>query len=260
MTETDNRPESSSETASGDTVDPGEIARFSAMATEWWDPAGKFKPLHRLNPVRLAYIRDQLCRRYDRDPRSLTALEGLRVLDIGCGGGLVSEPLCRMGATVTGIDASEQNIAIASLHAGEAGLSITYRAATAEDMAAQGREFDAVIALEVVEHVARVPLFLACCAGLTKPGGVLIMSTLNRTAKSFLFAIVGAEYVLRWLPHGTHSWEKFLRPSELAEGLEANGVSVADLSGVAYNPISDDWHLSRDMAVNYMLCAEKAAD
>lgn len=260
MTETPEHREANSESAAAGTIDPEEIARFSALAEEWWDPTGKFKPLHRLNPVRMGYIRDQLCAAFDRDPRSLRALEGLNILDIGCGGGLVSEPLCRMGATVTGIDAASKNIATASIHAEQGGLAIDYRAMTAEDLAAEGNTFDAVTALEIVEHVADVRLFLSSCAALVKPGGRLVMSTLNRTAKSFVFAIVGAEYVLRWLPRGTHQWEKFLRPSELTEGLEGAGLSVFDLTGVAYNPLSDDWHLSRDMAVNYMLCAEKVAE
>jgi 2-polyprenyl-6-hydroxyphenyl methylase/3-demethylubiquinone-9 3-methyltransferase len=259
MAETDKRPDERPDGPPGGTIDPEEIARFSALAAEWWNPAGKFKPLHRLNPVRLAYIRDHLCGRFDRDPKSLQSLEGLKILDIGCGGGLVAEPLCRMGADVTGIDASDKNIATASVHADEGGLSIDYRATTAEALAAAGVEFDAVIALEVVEHVARVPLFLSSCAALIKPDGALIMSTLNRTAKSFLMAIVGAEYVLRWLPRGTHQWEKFIRPSELTEGVEATGLSVANLTGATYNPLNDDWRLSRDMAVNYMLYAEKEA-
>jgi 2-polyprenyl-6-hydroxyphenyl methylase/3-demethylubiquinone-9 3-methyltransferase len=259
MSETDNRPDEHPDGPARGTIDPEEIARFSALAAEWWDPVGKFKPLHRLNPVRLAYIRDHLCDRFDRDPRSLRSVEGLKILDIGCGGGLVTEPLCRMGADITGIDASDKNIATASVHAKEGGLSIDYLTTTAEEMAAAGPGFDAVVALEIVEHVADVPLFLSSCAALVKPGGALIMSTLNRTAKSYVFAIVGAEYVLRWLPRGTHQWEKFLRPSELTEGLEANRLTVRDLTGVAYNPLNDDWHLSRDLAVNYMLYAEKEA-
>ena len=253
---------SSTDTAdhsSSGTIDPDEIARFSALAAEWWDPTGKFKPLHRLNPVRLAYIRDNLCARFDRDNRSLRSLEGLKILDIGCGGGLVAEPLCRLGAQVTGIDASEKNIATASVHADEAELVIDYRATTAEDLAKEATEFDAVIALEIVEHVVQVPLFLSSCAALTRPGGALIMSTLNRTAKSYLMAIVGAEYILGWLPRGTHQWDKFLRPSELAEGIATAGLSVTDLTGVAYNPLKDEWHPSRDMSVNYMLYAEKNA-
>ena len=257
MTEMPNHRDDKTGGTIAGTIDPDEIARFSAMAEEWWDPNGKFKPLHRLNPVRMSYIRDQLCAAFDRDPRSLRALEGLKILDIGCGGGLVAEPLCRMGAAVTGIDAAGKNIATASLHAEQVGLKIDYREITAEDLAAEGTIFDAVTALEIVEHVADVPLFLSSCAALVKSDGRLIMSTLNRTAKSFVFAIVGAEYVLRWLPRGTHQWEKFLRPSELTEGLEGTGLSVFDLTGVTYNPLSDDWHLSRDLAVNYMLCAEK---
>ncbi|MDA1324489.1 MAG: bifunctional 2-polyprenyl-6-hydroxyphenol methylase/3-demethylubiquinol 3-O-methyltransferase UbiG [Proteobacteria bacterium] len=256
---TDKRHDDQSADPAGGTVDPEEIARFSALAAEWWNPAGKFKPLHRLNPVRLAYIRDHLCDRFDRDPRSLRSLDGLRILDIGCGGGLVAEPLGRMGADVTGIDASPENIATASVHAKEGGLSIDYRATTAEEISAAGGQFDAVIALEIVEHVARVPLFLASCAALIRPGGALIMSTLNRTAKSYLMAIVGAEYILRWLPRGTHQWEKFLRPSELTGGVETSGLSVTDLTGATYNPLNDEWRLSRDMAVNYMLYAEKDA-
>ncbi|MDA0652094.1 MAG: bifunctional 2-polyprenyl-6-hydroxyphenol methylase/3-demethylubiquinol 3-O-methyltransferase UbiG [Proteobacteria bacterium] len=256
---TDKRHDDQSADPAGGTVDPEEIARFSALAAEWWNPAGKFKPLHRLNPVRLAYIRDHLCDRFDRDPRSLRSLDGLRILDIGCGGGLVAEPLGRMGADVTGIDTSPENIATASVHAKEGGLSIDYRATTAEEISAAGGQFDAVIALEIVEHVARVPLFLASCAALIRPGGALIMSTLNRTAKSYLMAIVGAEYILRWLPRGTHQWEKFLRPSELTGGVETSGLSVTDLTGATYNPLNDEWRLSRDMAVNYMLYAEKDA-
>jgi len=257
MIETDNRRKEASDTQAGSTIDPEELARFSALAAEWWDPMGKFRPLHRLNPIRLAYIRDRLCERFGRDPRSLRSLDGLKILDIGCGGGLVAEPLCRMGAEVTGIDASDQNISTASVHAGEGGLSIDYRATTAEEMMAGGSRYDAVIALEVVEHVTQVKLFLSSCAALIEPGGALVMSTLNRTAKSYLMAIVGAEYILRWLPRGTHQWEKFIRPSELTEGLEAAGLAVCGLTGVAYNPLADDWHLSRDMAVNYMLYAEK---
>jgi 2-polyprenyl-6-hydroxyphenyl methylase/3-demethylubiquinone-9 3-methyltransferase len=257
MTEAEIRPIVPQEDAGTGTIDPGEVARFSAMAAEWWDPTGKFKPLHRLNPIRLAYIRDHLCTRFDRDPRSLRSLEDLKILDIGCGGGLVAEPLCRLGAEMTGIDASEKNIATASVHAEEGGLSIDYRATTAEELAASGRTFDAVIALEIVEHVVQVPLFLSSCAALTKPGGSLIMSTLNRTAKSYLMAIVGAEYVLRWLPRGTHQWEKFLRPSELTNGIETTGLTVTDLTGASYNPLTDEWTLSRDLAVNYMLYAEK---
>jgi 2-polyprenyl-6-hydroxyphenyl methylase/3-demethylubiquinone-9 3-methyltransferase len=259
MTDTETLSGSSDDDPAGSTIDPEEIARFSALAAEWWDPTGKFKPLHRLNPMRMAYIRDRLCERFDRDPRSLRSLEGLKILDIGCGGGLVSEPLCRLGADVTGIDASDKNITTASVHAEEGGLSIDYRATSAEELAAAGPGYDAVIALEVVEHVVQVPLFLDSCAKLIKPGGALIMSTLNRTAKSYLMAIVGAEYILRWLPRGTHQWEKFLRPSELTDGVERSGLTVSNLTGSTYNPLTDEWRPSRDLAVNYMLYAEKGA-
>jgi 2-polyprenyl-6-hydroxyphenyl methylase / 3-demethylubiquinone-9 3-methyltransferase len=243
----------------GGTADDAEIARFSALAAEWWDANGKFRPLHRLNPVRLSYIRDRLCARNGRDPGSLRALDGLEVLDVGCGGGLVSEPLARMGARVTGIDASEKNIATAATHAAEGGLSIAYRAMTVEALAAEGRQFDAVVALEIVEHVADTGLFMRACSEVTRPGGALFFATLNRTAKSFLFAIVGAEYVLRWLPRGTHRWDRFVRPSELADGLSAQGATVVDVTGVTYDPLQDEWRLSRDLAVNYMLYAEKPA-
>jgi 2-polyprenyl-6-hydroxyphenyl methylase/3-demethylubiquinone-9 3-methyltransferase len=239
------------------TIDHEEIARFSALAAEWWDPEGKFKPLHKFNPVRLGYIRDRLCSKFGRDLQSLSALTGLSVLDIGCGGGLVAEPMARMGASVTGIDAAPKNVATASTHAAEGGLNIDYRSTTAEALASESQQFDVVLSLEIVEHVADVPLFLASCAALVRPGGVLVMATLNRTAKSFVFAIVGAEYIMRWLPRGTHQWEKFLRPSELTDGLENNGMSVCDITGVTYNPLGDDWQLSRDLSVNYMLYSEK---
>ena len=239
------------------TVDPGEIARFSAMAAEWWDPDGKFRPLHRFNPVRLGYLRDQLCRHFDRDPKQMRPLEGLTILDVGCGGGLISEPLARMGATVTGIDASDRNIGTAEAHAAESGLSIEYQAIPVEELADKGRAFDAVIALEIVEHVADLSLFAKYCAALTRPGGLLVFATLNRTPKSWLFAIVGAECVLRWLPRGTHSWDKFVRPSELAGALEEGGAAVQDIAGVTYDPLQDEWQLSRDVAVNYLMVASK---
>jgi 2-polyprenyl-6-hydroxyphenyl methylase/3-demethylubiquinone-9 3-methyltransferase len=239
------------------TVDVEEVARFSAMAAEWWDPGGKFRPLHRFNPVRLGYLRDQLCRHFDRDPKQLRPLHGLTILDVGCGGGLISEPLARMGATVTGIDASEQNIGTAQTHAAESGLSIEYQAIPAEKLASDRRSFDAVVALEIVEHVADLSLFAKSCATLTHPGGLLLFATLNRTSKSWLFAIVGAEYVLRWLPRGTHSWDKFVRPSELAGALEKGGATVQEITGVTYDPLQDEWRLSRDVAVNYLMVASK---
>ncbi len=240
------------------TVDPEEIARFSAIAAEWWDPRGKFRPLHKFNPVRLGYIRDAVCARFGRDPRAARPLEGLRIVDVGCGGGLLSEPLARMGATVVGIDAAERNVKTAAAHAAETGVDVDYRATTAEDLAASGETFDVVLALEVVEHVADVELFLEALAVLVRPGGMLFLATLNRTPKSFVFAIVGAEYVLRWLPRGTHDWRKFIRPSELAAGVRRTGLDVGDITGVTYNPVSDRFALApRDLDVNYMMWAAR---
>ncbi len=240
------------------TVDDAEVARFSAIAAEWWTPAGKFKPLHRFNPVRIAYVRDALCRRFGRDPGAERPLEGLRLVDIGCGGGLIAEPLARLGASVLGIDASERNIKTAAVHARESGLAIDYRSTTAEALVAAGRSFDAVLALEVIEHVADVPLFVACCADLVAPGGLLFLATLNRTPKSYLMAIIGAEYVLRWLPRGTHDWKRFQKPSDLAAAFRDRGLEIRDLSGVVYHPLTDSFRLDpRDIAVNYLLTAER---
>ena len=239
----------------GPSVDPEEVAKFSALAEEWWDPAGKFRPLHRLNPVRLAFIRARAAARFGRDPGAGRPVEDLRVLDIGCGGGLLSEPLARLGAHVTGIDAAEQNVRIAALHAAGAGLDIDYRAETAEALAEAGESFDLVLNMEVVEHVADVAAFLAASAALVKPGGAMVVATLNRTPKAFALAIVGAEYVLGWLPRGTHDWRKFLRPSELAVGLRRGGLDIEEITGVAYNPLAAAWRLSDDLDVNYMLFA-----
>jgi len=244
--------------AAGSSVDPVEIARFAAMADEWWDPAGKFKPLHKFNPVRLAYIRDRLAQHFGRDPLSAKPLAGLRLLDIGCGGGLVAEPMARLGANVVAIDASAKNIGIASNHAERMGLAIDYRHTTAEDLVAAGEKFDAVLSLEVVEHVADVAGFLGSCGTLVRSGGAMVVATLNRTPKAFLLAIVGAEYVLRWLPRGTHEWSKFVRPGEMSDALRTPGLAVTHLTGVAYNPILDVWRLSRDLDVNYMAFAVKA--
>lgn len=250
-------PNTSLPPAEGGSVDPAEIAKFEAMADAWWDPNGKFRPLHRLNPVRLAYIRDQACRRFGRDPKALDPLEGLDLLDIGCGGGLLSEPAARMGARVVGIDASHRNIAIAGLHAERMGLAIDYRCQTAEALAESGeRRFDIVLNMEVIEHVADIEGFMAASVSLLKPGGMMIVATLNRTAKSYALAIVGAEYVLRWLPRGTHDWKRFLRPSELTHLIERTGGHVLALEGVIYNPLTDHWNLSRDLGVNYMALAE----
>ena len=235
------------------TIDPEDVARFSAIANEWWDPDGKFKPLHRFNPIRLQYIRDRLCAQFGRDTQSLRPFDGLRFLDVGCGGGLISEPLSRMGADVTGIDASDRNVGTARVHAEKSGLDIDYRVTTVEELAAMGDTFDAVISMEVVEHVADVDLFLDGCATLMDANGAIVLATLNRTPKSFAFGIVGAEYIMRWLPRGTHDWKKFVRPSELARGLRRNRVSVDDISGLTFNPLSGEWKISNDVSVNYVL-------
>jgi 2-polyprenyl-6-hydroxyphenyl methylase/3-demethylubiquinone-9 3-methyltransferase len=244
--------------AAGPSVDPAEIARFAAMADEWWDPTGKFRPLHKFNPVRLGYIRDRLSAHFGRDPLAPRPLDGLRVLDIGCGGGLVCEPMARLGAAVTGIDASAKNIGIASNHAGRMGLAVDYRHTTAEALVAAGERFDVVLSLEVVEHVADPSRFLADCGTLVRPGGAMVVATLNRTPKAILLAIVGAEYVLGWLPRGTHEWRKFVRPGEVADALRGPGLAVADMTGVSFNPILDVWRLGRDLDVNYMVFAVKA--
>jgi len=241
------------------TVDPAEVERFARIANEWWDPRGKFAPLHRLNPVRLGFIRDRAAARWQRDPLSGTPLQGLSVLDIGCGGGLICEPMARLGATVTGIDAAERNVAVARLHATGQELAIDYRESTAEALADGGAQFDIVLALEIVEHVADVDLFLQCCGRLAKPGGLVFLSTLNRTAKAWALAIAGAEYALRWLPRGTHDWRKFLKPSEVVRGLRRAGVEAQEIVGVVYSPLSRTWSLNkRDLDVNYMLYGSKA--
>jgi 2-polyprenyl-6-hydroxyphenyl methylase/3-demethylubiquinone-9 3-methyltransferase len=240
------------------TVDAGEVERFSALSQEWWNPQGKMGVLHKFNPVRLGYIKEAACRHFERDGKRLDALAGLRILDIGCGGGILSEPLARLGANVVGADPAEANIEAARLHAEETGVSVDYRATTAEALADAGERFDVVLAMEVVEHVADIGLFVRRCAEMVKPGGLMIAATLNRTLKSFALAIVGAEYVLRWLPRGTHRWDKFVTPNELEAALERHGLSVTDETGVIYNLIADRWQLSSDMDVNYMVVAEKA--
>jgi 2-polyprenyl-6-hydroxyphenyl methylase/3-demethylubiquinone-9 3-methyltransferase len=237
------------------TVDPAEIARFSKLSDEWWDPKGKMAPLHKINPLRLAWIRDAACKKFERNPRSLGSLQGLRILDIGCGAGLLSEPLARLGAQVTGIDPSETNIAAAKVHAERSHTLVDYRATTVEAMSNRER-FDIVLAMEVVEHVTDVGLFLEQCAGLMKPSGIMVVSTLNRTMKSFALGIVAAEYVLRWLPRGTHQWQKFVTPAELAQHLHRSRLEIAEQTGVVYTPFADRWSLSRDMDVNYMVMAE----
>lgn len=243
--------------ASSSSVDPSEVAKFSRLAEEWWNPNGKMAVLHKFNPIRLAYIRDAACRKFNRSAKSLTCLQGLRVLDIGCGAGLLCEPLARLGADVVGIDPSAENIQIAKMHADRSHLIIDYRATTVEEMDRRER-FDIVLAMEVVEHVVDVEAFVARCVALTKPTGLMTMATINRTWKSFALAIVGAEYVLRWLPRGTHQWDKFVTPDELANHLSRNGLEITEQSGVVYSPFSDKWSLSADMDVNYMVVAESA--
>lgn len=242
------------------TVDPAEVAKFEAMAAEWWDPKGKFKPLHMLNPCRLDYITRQIAAEFNRDLGQDKPFEGLRILDIGCGGGLLSEPMARLGATVVGADAAERNIPVARVHAEQSGLTIDYRHTTAEAIAEAGEQFDAVLNMEVVEHVADPQEFLTVCQTLVKPGGIMICSTLNRNAKSFAAAIIGAEYVMRWLPKGTHEWNKFITPDELFAMLEKGGLSPVDRKGFVFNPITWNWSISdRDLSVNYVTTSQKPA-
>jgi 2-polyprenyl-6-hydroxyphenyl methylase/3-demethylubiquinone-9 3-methyltransferase len=245
--------------ASRSTIDAGEVERFSALAAEWWNPNGKFRPLHKFNPVRLAYIRDHVARHFGRDPLAARPFEGLRFLDIGCGGGLLSEPMARLGAVVVGADASATNIEVAKLHAAESGIEIDYRATTAEELAEAGEKFDVILNLEVVEHVSDIDLFIGKCGEMMKEGGIMFVATINRTLKALGLAIIGAEYVLRWLPRGTHQYGRLVRPDELEAALAKAGLSVVDRTGVTYNPLADRWQKSRDMDVNYMVLAEKQA-
>jgi len=246
--------------AKGGTIDPAEVEKFERLSAEWWDPRSKFKPLHKFNPVRLAYIREQVTAQFGRDPKAPLPFKGLRLLDIGCGGGLLTEPMARLGAEVVGIDPARANITAARLHAGQSGLAIDYREATAEALAEAGERFDVVLAMEVVEHVADVPLFIAACADLVKPGGLLFVASINRTLKALGLAIIGAEYVLRWLPRGTHRYDKLVRPSELRAAFDREGLQLLDETGVTYNPLSDRWGRSPDMDVNYMVVAAKPRD
>ncbi len=239
------------------TIDEAEVARFSALAAEWWNPNGKFGVLHKFNPVRLGFIRDQAAAHFGRDPKGVRPFAGLRLLDIGCGGGLLSEPMTRLGFEVVGADASAKNIKTASVHAEEQGLSIDYRATTAEALAEAGERFDAILNMEVIEHVADLNLFLTSCASMLKPGGLMFVATINRTAKAFALAIVGAEYVLGWLPRGTHDWAKFVKPLELDTALTRAGMNVTTESGVMFNPLTGGWLLSSDTDVNYMVAATK---
>jgi 2-polyprenyl-6-hydroxyphenyl methylase / 3-demethylubiquinone-9 3-methyltransferase len=242
--------------AASASVDDDEIARFQAIAAEWWDPTGKFRPLHKIGPARLAFIRNELDQHFDIPADRLKAFDGLSILDVGCGGGLISEALARLGAQVTGIDPGERNVAIAKQHAEGQDLKIDYRATTAEALVKTGDRFDAIACLEVVEHVNDVGAFVATLAELLKPGGILILSTINRNVKSYALAIVAAEYVLRWLPRGTHQWEKFITPDELSRDAAAAGLETVTTTGMTYNPLRDEWSLNpRDTDVNYLMSA-----
>ncbi|MFX0545501.1 bifunctional 2-polyprenyl-6-hydroxyphenol methylase/3-demethylubiquinol 3-O-methyltransferase UbiG [Roseovarius sp. S1116L3] len=242
------------------TIDDAEVAKFQAMAEEWWDPTGKFKPLHMMNPCRLDYITQQIAAEFERDLSEDAPFKGLRILDIGCGGGLLAEPMARLGATVVGADAAERNIPVARLHAEQSGLTIDYRHTTAEAMAEAGEQFDAVLNMEVVEHVADPLAYLTACHDLLKPGGLQVCSTLNRNPKSYMMAIIGAEHVMRWLPKGTHDWAKFITPDELYELLSQAGLEPVDRKGFVFNPISWKWSISdRDLSVNYVTASRRPA-
>jgi 2-polyprenyl-6-hydroxyphenyl methylase/3-demethylubiquinone-9 3-methyltransferase len=241
-------------------IDPAEVERFSRIAAEWWDPRGKFAPLHKFNPIRLAFIREQALARFGRDPSARRPFEGLRLLDIGCGGGLLCEPMSRLGFSVTGVDASERNIGTASAHAAEQGLEIDYRASTAEALEAAGEPpFDIILNMEVIEHVADPGDYLRTCGRLLAPGGLMIVATLNRTLKALALAKIGAEYILRWVPAGTHDWNKFLTPAELRGFLSDEPLAVDGPFGVAYDPLRDRWVRSSDSDINYMMTVTRDA-
>lgn len=245
------------EMTAASSLDPAEVEKFSRLAAEWWDPKGKFAVLHVFNPVRLQYIKQQVCARFARDPLERRPFAGLRFLDIGCGGGLLSEPMARLGAEIVGVDPAEKNIHTARVHANEQELAIDYRVGTAETLAAAGEHFDVILNMEVIEHVTDPQVFIRLCASMLKPDGLMFVATINRTLKSFGLAIIGAEYVLGWLPKGTHQWEKFITPEELKGWLGENGVPMKNETGVTYNPIKNEWRRSRDMGVNYMVAAQK---
>ncbi|MBI1261611.1 MAG: bifunctional 2-polyprenyl-6-hydroxyphenol methylase/3-demethylubiquinol 3-O-methyltransferase UbiG [Rhizobiales bacterium] len=243
----------------GSSIDPADVARFSAIAAEWWDPAGKFRPLHKFNPVRLTFIRERVLAHFSLNAGDPHPFKGLRFLDIGCGGGLLCEPMTRLGADVLGADASERNITTASVHAAEQDLTIDYRATTAEALAEAGERFDVILNMEVIEHVANRDQFLKDCASMLKPGGIMFVATLNRTLKAHALAIIGAEYVLGWLPRGTHQWSQFVTIAEMEAGLAESKLKLLELTGVSYSPFTDKWSLSKDTDVNYMAVAEKPA-
>jgi 2-polyprenyl-6-hydroxyphenyl methylase/3-demethylubiquinone-9 3-methyltransferase len=238
-------------------VDAGEVARFDRMARTWWDPDGPMRTLHRFNPVRLTFVRDAILSHFGRSLDAPRPFEGLAMLDVGCGGGLLCEPLARLGGTVTGIDPAPGNVEVARRHAARSRLALDYRQATVEELVAEGALFDVVLAMEVVEHVSDVDVFVEACCRAVKPGGLLFMATINRTARSFALAIVGAEYVLGWLPKGTHRWEKFVTPRELEEALARGGFAVREEAGVVFNPFASAWRMSPDTSVNYMVCAAR---
>ena len=238
-------------------IDKDEIARFSSHAEEWWNPAGALKPLHKLNPTRLEYIRDTVCAYFKRPVGASDAFKGLSILDVGCGGGLLCEPMARLGGAVTGLDASQQGIEAAKAHAAQSGLKITYQNASAEDFARKGQQYDVITALEILEHVADIDSLLASIKTLLKPNGIVLLSTVNRTPKSFLMAIVAAEYILGWVPKGTHDWRKFIKPSELAGHLQQAGLDVSDITGMIYDPLNDCFHLKQGaVEVNYLMAAK----
>jgi 2-polyprenyl-6-hydroxyphenyl methylase/3-demethylubiquinone-9 3-methyltransferase len=254
-------PIKSEEPMSQTSINPTEVAKFEAMAAEWWNPNGKFKPLHMLNPCRLDYITQQIAAEFNRDLTQPAPFAGLRLLDIGCGGGLLSEPMARLGADVVGADAAARNIPVAQIHAQQSGLSIDYRHTTAEDLVALGEQFDVVLNMEVVEHVADPQSFLTTCQQLLKPGGLMVCSTLNRNPKSYLMAIIGAEYVMRWLPKGTHDWSMFITPDELYDMLRKAGLNPVDRKGFVFNKLFWSWSISeRDLSVNYVTASVKPAE
>ena len=243
---------------SAGSVDTDEVARFGKLSRDWWNPTGSMSALHQINPLRIGYVRDLLCEQIGASPKDPSPLTGASVLDVGCGAGLMAEPLVRLGATVTGIDASSEMIQAAQTHADGTATSVDYRATTAEDLATNGGTFDAVLVMELVEHVADVDSLMTACCLMVRPGGVMVVATLNRTARSLVFGIGAAEYILGWAPRGTHDWRKFLRPSELGAHIRAGGLTVTDLTGIAYSPITREWKTSRGVAINYMVAAKKS--